>query len=85
MINHIYKISAWKEGHRLIEVDCKIYTEDIAQTLKDLRVMDFGIEVDKYVHFNIKFVEREDINSTEAFHIGHINKTKFNAEEFKKS
>ena len=81
MINHIYKISAWKKGHRLIDVDCKIYTENIAQTLEDLRAMDFGIEVNKYVHFNIKYIERNDIKLVDTFHIGHIDKTKFNAKE----
>lgn len=75
MIKHIYKISFWKNSDRIAEVRCDIRTEDTESLLAELRLMDFGIEMNKYTRTVIRYVER--VNGKLKKHkIGHVNKTK---------
>lgn len=75
MIKQIYKISVWKEK-RIAEVDCKIYTEDIAQTLIDLRSMDFGVDMDDESKLHVRWIERPDMSSTSMPVFNFVNKAK---------
>ena len=45
MIVQIYKISIWENSERISEIECKVYTDDVNQSIKDLKQMDFGFNV----------------------------------------
>ena len=81
MISHIYKIGIWRANEKLSDIDCKIYTDNISQTLKDIRSMDFQTKVDPFTRFTLKYVTREDIKVMNKPHIGYINKSKIKVED----
>ena len=74
MISQIYRLSLWGE-ERLAQVDCKIYTDDVSQTIKDLHEFDFDVEGIKYI--SAHHIDRSDIEEIKEPYIGHINKAKY--------
>ena len=78
MIVQIYKISIWENSERISEIECKVYTDDVNQSIKDLKQMDFGFNVTKNTRFNLRYIERDDMVTMPEMKIGYINRAKLN-------
>lgn len=72
-MNHIYKIVIWDKNEMHSEVDCKIYSDDVAQTISEAHLIDYNHKVNPEYHYDLKYVKTSE--KTAGVHkIKHFNK-----------